>query len=191
METKHKWFSQDFLPLPADRNISGTTRPLMRHPGLWILREYSTTSCRIHDGQDTSLKRAQRCIVSSKRCCPLQVGFCRDSDDNGNVDVETWKPFIFIINYVLGCSGRFFLFPRRYSLSSLVSSRDRKPATSCWACVRQDIHPMTCGILSRTWHPSTSQILMSKTLKHYFLFQICKKEIPASDSDDSSSIIWL
>lgn len=24
-ETRNKWFSQDFIPLPADRNISGTT----------------------------------------------------------------------------------------------------------------------------------------------------------------------
>lgn len=36
--------------------------------------------------------------VCSKTGKVRKVGFRRDSDDNGNVDVETWKVFIFILS---------------------------------------------------------------------------------------------
>lgn len=112
-ETKHKWFSQDFLPLPADRNISGTARPLMRYPGLWILREYGTTSCRIHDGRDTShleFKEAAEvhCILKTMLSAPKQEKASwvpQGQSLNVNVDVESWKLIIFIPSYVLGCNG--------------------------------------------------------------------------------------
>lgn len=75
-ETKHKWFSQDFLSLPADRNISGRAGPLYEIPrssGSSVNMasrhvEYAADGIRVI----ASLKRLQRCVVSSKRCCPLR-----------------------------------------------------------------------------------------------------------------------
>lgn len=149
---------------------------------LWILREYgpprhvqyTTDGIRVI----ASLKRLQRCVVSSERGCLFQNRKWW-SWSCGCGSLETfYSRYYWCIGgaaAVLYGVGRFFLFPRRCSPSSPVSSADRRPATSSWACVRQDAHHITCGILSSTWHPSSGQILMSKTLKHYFLFQNLSK----------------
>lgn len=82
-------------------------RPLMRDPGSWILREYGTASFRKRGGRDTShleFKEAAavHSVLKTMLSAPKQE---KADDDNGNVDVETWKRFIFILSYVLGWSG--------------------------------------------------------------------------------------
>lgn len=78
-ETRNKWFSHDFIPLPADRNISGTTLapyeiPRSLNP-LWIWHQR---------GAQYPWNDAVHSKKEKARDEGMLAAFCRDSNEDGS-----------------------------------------------------------------------------------------------------------